>query len=98
MFDHLSRYAALPTATLDLPDGRTVAYVRRRIVPEPASLPLLAEVAVIEGERIDTFTTRTLGDPLAFWQIADANRAMDPRTLTAEPGRRLRVPVPQVQG
>jgi hypothetical protein len=99
MFDHTSRYYQLPVATIDLPDGRTVSYVRRRFLPQGAALPLLAEVAVAQGERIDLVSNRTLGDPLAYWRICDANNAMDPVALAEEsagvPGRLLRVPLPQ---
>jgi len=100
MFDHMSRYYAIETATLLLPDGRMVSYVRRRFVPPGASLPLLAEVGVAPGERIDAVSNRTLGDPLAFWRICDANDAMDPQEMLDEvandPNRRLRIPQPQM--
>jgi hypothetical protein len=95
MFDHTSRYYNLEVATLLLPNGRTVSYVRRRFLPQGEDLPLLAEVSVAQGERIDIVANRTLGDPLVFWRICDANNAMDPQDLTAEPGRLLRVPLPQ---
>jgi hypothetical protein len=96
MFDHTSRYYPLPIVTTTLPKGRTISYVRRRFLPQGDNLPLLAEVAVGQGERIDTIANRTLGDPLAFWRICDANNAMDPQELTKQPGRLLRVPMPQV--
>jgi len=96
----MSRYYAIERATLELPDGRVVAYVRRRFLPAGASMPLLAEVAVSPGERIDVVTNRTLGDPLAFWRICDANDAMDPQEMLDEvandPNRRLRIPQPQM--
>lgn len=95
MFDSNSRYASVETATNTMPDGRTVTYVRRRFLPQGKQLPLLAEVSVAQGERLDLFTNRTLGDPEHFWRVADANDAMNPFDLTAEPGRTLRVPVPQ---
>ena len=99
MFDHTSRYRSLEVATLDLPDGRTVSYVRRRFLPQGDELPLLAEVSVAQGERIDLVSNRTLGDPLAYWRICDANNAMDPHELAEDaagvPDRLLRVPVPQ---
>jgi hypothetical protein len=95
MIDAASRYAGLETARHVLPDGREVAYVRRRFLPPGSSLTLLANATVIQGERLDTIAARTLGDPLAFWRIADANDAVDPFALTAVPGRALRVPVPQ---
>jgi hypothetical protein len=95
VFDPGSRYAGLETATATTPDGRPVAYVRRRFVPQPERLPLLVEVQVAQGERLDVIAARTLGDPEQFWRICDANRALRPDDLTAEPGRPLRVPVPQ---
>jgi hypothetical protein len=90
-----SRYAGIPLARHTLPDGREVAYVRRRFIPPAGALPLLAEVTVIQGDRLDTVAARTLGDPEQFWRIADANEAMDPFALTDVPGRLLRVPFPQ---
>jgi hypothetical protein len=95
MFDASSRYAAVETATLRDPDGRVVAYVRRRFLPQGPGLPLLVEVDVVQGDRLDLITARTLGDPEAFWRICDANNALDPAALTSVPGRRLRVPLPQ---
>jgi len=95
MFDASSRYAAVETATLRDVDGRVVAYVRRRFLPQGAGLPLLIEVDVVQGDRLDLITARTLGDPEAFWRICDANNALDPAELTRAPGRRLRVPLPQ---
>jgi hypothetical protein len=95
MFDSTSRYYALGTATLTGPDGRSVAYKRRRLLPLGAGLPLLVEVTVAQGDRLDVVTARALGDPEQFWRVADANDAMNPIELTAEAGRVLRIPVPQ---
>jgi hypothetical protein len=95
MFDPTSRYFPLPTATLATADGRLVAYKRRRFLPRGAAMPLMVEVTVTEGDRLDLITGRTLGDPEQFWRLCDANDAMNPPDLLAEPGRALRVPVPQ---
>jgi hypothetical protein len=95
MFDENSRYSGLETATTTLPDGRVVSYKRRRFLPRAEDLPLLAVVTVADGDRLDLVTHRTLGDPEQFWRICDANNALDPATLTAEPGRALRVPAPR---
>jgi hypothetical protein len=99
MFDHTSRYYNLEIATLELPDGRTLSYVRRRFLPQGDAMPLLAEVSVAQGERIDLLSYRTLGDPLVYWRICDANNAMNPQDLieeaTGDPSRLLRVPMPQ---
>jgi nucleoid-associated protein YgaU len=95
MFDPASRYYNLKSAEFNLPDGNKVTYKRRRMLPAGESLPLLVEVSVQPGERLDLIANRVLGDPLQFWRIADANNAMDPQDLTAQPGAVLRVPVPQ---
>jgi len=95
MFDYKSRYYNLETVKLTLPDGREAVYKRRRFLPDGASMPLLAEVTVRDSDRLDLISYRTLGDPLQFWRVADANDAMNPFELTDEPGRVLRVPVPQ---
>ena len=58
-------------------------------------MPLLAETPVAQGERLDVLAHRTLGDPLQYWRICDANDVMRPTELTDEPGRAVRVPLPQ---
>jgi hypothetical protein len=99
MFDHMSRYYPLATASLVTPDGNVVSYVSRRFLPQGSSLALMFEVAVAPGERIDLLANRVYGDPLAFWRICDANNAMDPGDMlteaAADPSRRLRAPLPQ---
>jgi len=95
MFDPTSRYASLKTATFTTADGRRTTYVRRRFLPDGTAMPLLTAVTVTQGNRLDLITARTLGDPLQFWRVADANDAMNPADLTAQPGTTLRVPVPQ---
>lgn len=96
MFEPTSRYYALETATYSAPDGRVVAYKRRRFLPQGEAMPLLVEVIVTGGDRLDLIAARTLGDPEQFWRVCDANDAMNPLDLTAELGRTLRVPVPQL--
>lgn len=95
MFDHTSRYFGIPVAKTTLPDRRAVAYLTRRFVPDRRGGEVLAEVAVIEGDRLDLITARTLGDPLQFWRVADSNDALNPFDLAATPGRRVRVTMPQ---
>jgi hypothetical protein len=96
MFETTSRYYTLETATLATPDGRVLAYKRRRFLPRGENLPLLVEVTVAQGDGLDLITARTLGDPEQFWRVCDANNAMNPPDLSAEPGRTLRIPIPQV--
>jgi len=95
MFEPTSRYYSLETALFILPDGREVRYLRRRFLPRAEEMPLLAEVTVVEGDRLDLITYRTLGDPEQFWRVADANNAMNPTELTSVIGRTLRIATPQ---
>jgi hypothetical protein len=97
MFDPTSRYYQLETATYTNSDGQEITYVRRRFLPRGENLPLLVEVTVNEGDRLDLIAHRTLGAPTAFWQLCDANDAMNPVDLLAEPGETLRVAVPQIE-
>lgn len=95
MFDHTSRYFPLETATCTVVEGQQIAYKRRRFLPQGEALPLLVELRIGRGDRLDLLTARTIGDPLQYWRLADANNAMHPDDLTAEPDANLRVPVPQ---
>jgi hypothetical protein len=95
MFDPGSRYYQIQEATYKRPDGSEVRYVRRRFCPQGEALPLLVEVTVEDGDRFDLLTARSLGDPLQFWRVADANNALYPLDLMTDIGRVLRVPVPQ---
>jgi hypothetical protein len=94
VFEPASRYASVEQATLTTTDGRTVAFVRRRFLPQGRTLPVLARVTVADGDRLDVITFRALGDPEHFWRMCDANDAMNPLELTDPAGRVLRVPVP----
>ena len=95
LFAPTSRYYNLPTHTLTGPDGQTVVYLARRFCPPPESLAPRGEHTVTAGDRIDNLAAAYLGDPELYWQMCDANRATRPADLCAEPGRRLRVTLPQ---
>jgi hypothetical protein len=95
LFPPNSRYHGIDIATLPLPDGRPVAYLRRRIVPPPERFALLQEHTVVAGDRLDNLSGHYLGDPEQFWRLADANRALRPEALTETPGRRLRITLPE---
>ena len=95
LFAPTSRYAAIETVTIDMPDGRTMVYLRRRFLPLPDSLALLQEHVVAAGERLDNITALYLGDPEQFWRLCDANGAMRPDELTERIGRRLRITMPE---
>jgi hypothetical protein len=99
LFPPNSRYHGIDIATIVREDGRTVAYVRRRIVPPPERFALLQEHIVTAGERLDTITAHYFADPELFWRVCDANRALRPEALTETPGRRLRITLPEgIQG
>jgi hypothetical protein len=90
-----SRYHATPTARLELPDGRVVVHLRRRIVPPPEAFAALRLHAVVQGDRLDNLAAAHLGDPELFWRLCDANAALRPDELTESTGRRLRIPLPE---
>jgi hypothetical protein len=90
-----SRYYGIDTPTIVDKQGTTIAYVRRRFVPSPASFQLLQEHTVTQGERLDNIAAQYLGDPTLFWRLCDANNTMRPDDLTATVGRKLRITMPQ---
>jgi hypothetical protein len=95
VFDPQSRYYAIAESTIAENDTTTIRYKRRRFLPEGKDMTLITGITVTEGERLDTIAARTLGNPLLFWRVCDANDAMNPRELTETPGRVLRVAVPR---
>ena len=97
MIEPDSRYHALETKTYARADGEEISYKARRFLQPGEKHQVLAEVEVGEGDRIDQITARTLGDPLLFWRVADANNVLNPGELTAEPGSTLRIPVPDFE-
>jgi hypothetical protein len=97
VFEPTSRYYAIEVAILTLSDGRTTPYKRRRFLPQAVTLAILTEANVMGGDRLDLIAYRTLGAAEQFWQVCDANNAMNPTELTEEVGRVLRIPMPQGQ-
>lgn len=93
-FPPTSRYHDVEVATLELPDGRRIAYLRRRFVPPAEAFAPLRDHVVRDGERLDHVAAIHLGDPEQFWRIADANGAIAPEQLTETPGRRIRITLP----
>ena len=91
MFDHTSRYYGLDNATLITSKGQHLSYKRRRFLPQAETLSVVLDVQVKEGDRLDTLAANLLGDPEQYWQICDANNAMNPFELTAEIGRTLHI-------
>jgi hypothetical protein len=95
LFPQNSRYHGIDTAALELSDGTTITYLRRRFAPAPERLALLQEHTVTRGDRLDNVAAHYIGDPEQFWRICDANRAMRPEELTETPGRKLRITLPE---
>jgi hypothetical protein len=95
-----SRYDGVPTATIEVDDGRggvrEVPYILTRTPADPATLTPLAWHRVAADDRLDLIAARYLGDPSAFWRIGDANLALDPDDLVGPDaeGTVLVVPAP----
>ena len=95
MFGPTSRYYYTPQAKLETSDGRTIAYLRRRIVPPGDHFALLQLHTINANERLDNVTASYLGDPEQFWRICDANDAIDPHELTEKVGKKIRITLPE---
>ncbi len=95
-----SRYDGAGQALVEVPDGtggqREVAYLLPRVPGDPASTRPLAWHRVVSDDRLDLVVHRYLGDPLAFWQVCDANAALDPDALVGgdAEGSVIVIPVP----
>ena len=81
MFPETSRYHEIETATMALPDGREVKYLRRRFSPQPTGR---VKEIVPGGRRLDLLATEYIGDPKQFWKLCDYNRTLDPQELEVE--------------
>ena len=97
MFFRGSRYESIAEANLVAQDGRTVCYKRMRFIPRTAAPPRLFAKAEL-GDRPDLVSFRTLGDPEQFWRLCDFNLVRRPVDLTAVPGTRIAIPVPEGGG
>jgi len=94
-FPPSSRYFGLQTSTLTTTDGRQIAYLTRRFVPDPSKLHLVLEHLVQDqSERIDNLAAQVLGDPLQYWRICDANGVLRPADLV-QVGARVRITLPE---
>jgi hypothetical protein len=80
MFAANSRYYALATYTVVMPDGRVVAATRSA---QPNPLPLAGYHRRVAGDRLDLLAARYLKDPTFFWKLCDSNGALVPDALSA---------------
>lgn len=93
-----SRYYRIPTTVWTAPDGTQIRYLQRRLAPQPDRFSSLRDYTVIQGDRIDSVAAKQLGDPQLSWLLCDANGAMDPFALVAQPGATLTIPTPSGTG
>ena len=77
--------------------GQSVPYLARRIVPQPGApnYATINQYTVKQGDRLDLIAAKFLGDPIMAWLICDANGAIKPHDLVAQPGRVLAITTPQ---
>lgn len=91
-----SRYYGFGVQYYTAPNGQTITYLARRIVPQPGApnYSTINTYTVRQGDRLDLIAAKYLGDPLMAWLICDANGAMRPHDLVATPGRVLSITTP----
>jgi nucleoid-associated protein YgaU len=92
-----SRYYGFGVQYYSAPNGQVIAYLGRRIVPQPGApnFATINQYTVRQGDRLDLIAAKYLGDPLMAWLICDANGAIRPHDLVATPGRVLAITTPQ---
>lgn len=90
-----SRYYNLPVKSRTRPDGRTVTFLARRFPLDPDRMRVIGEHRVTDSDRLDRLAASYLGDPTLFWLICDANLALDPDEVLAEPGMRVVIAIPE---
>jgi len=78
MFEPPSRYLGVPTYVVTDCRGRRVEVVA---VPPAPGQALLGIHVLRQGERLDHLAARYLGEPTAWWRIAERNEAMVPAAL-----------------
>jgi hypothetical protein len=91
MFDPNSRYAKVPTYTVQDRRGRDVTVVAPAPVPEQT---LAGYHLRKDGQRLDLLAGRYLDDASAFWRIAELADAMDAEALSLAD----EIPIPRRNG
>jgi hypothetical protein len=84
-----SRYEKVAEDELIDDTGRIVRFKKVRLIPE--TRPQGAH-RLQQHERLDHVAHRYYQDAERFWRICDANRAMWPDDLAAEPGTLILIP------
>ena len=89
MFFKGSRYADVPADEITTTDGKILRYKKVRFIPP--TRPVRGHTTT-QGERLDNIAYRHFRDPERFWRICDANLAMWPDVLVAEPNETILIP------
>ena len=88
MFLQNSRYARVATVVTTTSTGETVVALKLRQLTPTRGEPQRVQ----SGDRLDLFAHARTGDATQFWHVADANSALDGRSLVETPGETLLVP------
>ena len=89
MFFQGSRYARVGELEITDRKGRTIRYKNVRFIPV---VEARLGHTVTQSERLDHIAQRFYNDPERFWRICDANLALWPDDLIAEPGETILIP------
>lgn len=92
-----SRYYGSSTLSYTAPNGESITYLARRLVPQPGAqnYATVAQHIVQQGDRLDVVAAKYLGDPLIFWLLCDANGAIRPHSLLETPGEVINITMPR---
>ena len=88
MFLANSRYARVATVETTTSTGETVTALQLRALTPVAGDPQTVQA----NDRLDLIAQKYYSDATQFWHVADANTALDGRTLVQTPGDTLAVP------
>jgi hypothetical protein len=88
MFLPNSRYVNVATVKTTTSTGETVVALKLRRLAPVAGTPHIVE----GGDRLDLYAHTINGDATQFWHVADANTALDGRTLVETVGDTLNLP------
>jgi hypothetical protein len=88
MFLPNSRYHNVATVETTTSTGETVVALKLRHLTPMAGEPRTVQ----SNDRLDLYAHAINGDATQFWHVADANTALDGRTLVATPGDTVIVP------
>ena len=88
MFLANSRYNKVATVETVTSTGESVTALKLRRLTPAAGDPQMVQAS----DRLDLLAHDRTGDATQFWHVADANSALDSRTLVETPGDTLDVP------